>query len=507
MAKILILYASDAEPIIGALQLALRGNSVILFNIEQFSSVGAGSALLAALRDADVGLLLASSSLLSKTGNLLRARRFGDGPRRRNREGMRIFQLNLQQPKQRERQLWRRWFAAEYDPVFAGNPILELPQTQLNRQLAEFASYLSRLANELSPPALSTEFSTEFRTSLPTILNLVRPDQRVVELLFATNRVPIGDRMIVDFNGERSDRLTFGVTRIRVPEDHKIGKLEIPQTRNWLRLRFSDEPSSERNHFVIKEISIVNQDRFAEALADHPTHSALVFAHGFNTSFNEGVLRLAQIVWDMQFKGLPILFSWPSRGGLLNYLYDLNSAMDARRWFSALILLCKEAKVTTLHILAHSMGNLVALEALSNLAQTATIPPLSEIVMAAPDVDVDIFKTLASALQPSARGMTLYASDSDKALITARRMAKKPRAGDSFADGPITLADMESIDVSAIGGEMFGLNHNVFASNRSLIDDIGRLLATGSRPPDLRSPQIRGAPEGIEPPKYWRYAR
>jgi hypothetical protein len=82
---------------------------------------------------------------------------------------------------------------------------------------------------------------------------------------------------------------------------------------------------------------------------------------------------------------------------------------------------------------------------------------------------------------------------------------KKPRAGDVFNGSPILLPRIESIDVSAIGDEMFGLNHNVFADNRSLIDDIGRLVLSGTRPPDQRSPQIRCVPEGNIPPDYWRY--
>ncbi len=101
--------------------------------------------------------------------------------------------------------------------------------------------------------------------------------------------------------------------------------------------------------------------------------------------------------------------------------------------------------------------------------------------------------------------MTLYASANDKALVAPRTAAGKPRAGDVFGGGPILLLSIESIDVSAIGDEMFGLNHNVFADNRSLIDDIGRLVLNGTRPPDQRSPQIRCVPEGIPPPHYWRY--
>src|SRR5262249_6834775 len=130
---------------------------------------------------------------------------------------------------------------------------------------------------------------------------------------------------------------------------------------------------------------------------------------------------------------------------------------------------------------------------------------LSEIVMAAPDVDIDLYKTLVTNIRPRARGMTLYASANDKALVASRSAAGQPRARDVFKGGPILIPDIGSIVVSAIGDEMFGLNHNVFASNRSLIDDIGRLVLSGVRPPDQRSPQIRCVPEGIAPPDYWRY--
>ena len=237
-----------------------------------------------------------------------------------------------------------------------------------------------------------------------------------------------------------------------------------------------------------------------------PTKTALVFVHGFNTSFQDSVLRFAQIIWDMQFKGAPVLFSWPSAGGVLNYIYDLNSAMGARVWFQKLIqLLRADAGVETIHIIAHSMGNFIVLDALSELAKAGSLPGLSEVVMAAPDVDVDVYKSLATSIRPKVRGMTLYASANDKALVASRKAARKPRAGDLVGGRPVLLSNIESIDVSAIGDEMFGLNHNVFASNRSLVDDIGRLVLSGARPPNQRSPQIRCVPEGNDPPDYWRY--
>src|SRR5258708_14819478 len=163
----------------------------------------------------------------------------------------------------------------------------------------------------------------------------------------------------------------------------------------------------------------------------------------------------------MQLRSVPILFSWPSRGGVSNYVYDVNSALGSRLLFGKVLsLLQYEAKVTTIHIIAHSMGNFIVLDALSALAQASSMPMISEVVMAAPDVDIDLFPSLIKNIGPFTRGMTLYASSNDKALMASRGVAKKPRAGDVFADGPLVIENVESIDVSAIGDELFGLNHN-----------------------------------------------
>jgi len=37
--------------------------------------------------------------------------------------------------------------------------------------------------------------------------------------------------------------------------------------------------------------------------------------------------------------------------------------------------------------------------------------------MATPDIDVDLYKTLAAKIRPRVRGMALYASAKDKALV------------------------------------------------------------------------------------------
>ena len=125
--------------------------------------------------------------------------------------------------------------------------------------------------------------------------------------------------------------------------------------------------------------------------------------------------------------------------------------------------------------------------------------------MAAPDVDQDQFLQAIPKISRFFRGLTLYASAADKALATSRRLAGGiPRAGDVPSEGPIVLPNLETLDVTALGEEMFGLNHTTFAQTRPLIDDINLILRDGMRAPRLA--QERAVPERAVSPRYWRFA-
>ena len=69
---------------------------------------------------------------------------------------------------------------------------------------------------------------------------------------------------------------------------------------------------------------------------------------------------------------------------------------------------------------------------------------------------------------------------------------------------PIVLPGLETLDVTALGDEMFGLNHNTFAQARPLIDDISLILSESG--PRARLAQERPMPENSSAPKYWRFA-
>lgn len=329
-------------------------------------------------------------------------------------------------------------------------------------------------------------------------------DPRVVEFLYATTRAKKDKQAEnVSYSGERGP-LSFGAASVRIPDDHKIGRIELPSSWSVFGLDLVTAPN-EHKHFVIKNVVPLSEDEFGRIVRAKGAKTALVFVHGFNTTFEDALYRNAQIVWDLQFSGLSVLFTWASRGEVTDYVYDKDSAYLARNSFIALLdKLKRDYGIEQVNVVAHSMGNLVALDALANDSQTVNPVKIARLVMAAPDVDRDQFRLLAPEAQAIVGGMTLYASSADRAMELSRRLAGGvPRAGDVPPDGPIVLPNLETIDVSAVGDDIFGLNHNVFAGSRDVLEDISALLRFNEPPPRLI--QIRAVPAPPATPRYWRY--
>jgi esterase/lipase superfamily enzyme len=331
-------------------------------------------------------------------------------------------------------------------------------------------------------------------------------DPRVVEFLFASTRKQIARPPTenVSYSGERG-LLTFGAASVRIPEDHKIGRIELPSSWSLFGYTLRTFAPNEQEHFIIKRVVPLSEQRFGEIIRAKGTKTALVFVHGFNTTFEDALYRNAQIVWDLQYKGLSVLFTWASRGEVMDYVYDRNSALIARDAFITLLQkLKREYGIEEVNVLAHSMGNLVALDALANYARTSNPIHIAHLIMAAPDVDRDQFEALAPVAKAIVGGMTLYASSADRAMTLSRKLAGGiPRAGDVPAGDPVVLKNLETIDVTAVGDEIFGLNHDVFAASRDVMEDISAMLRLDRPPPRLI--QIHPMPEPPAARRYWRF--
>ena len=203
---------------------------------------------------------------------------------------------------------------------------------------------------------------------------------------------------------------------------------------------------------------------------------AFVFVHGFNVPFEAAVYRTAQLAYDLDFDGAPILYSWPSEGKLTGYPTDLNNnewTVDHLSTF--LRQVSEQSGAQTIHLIAHSMGNRALVNALAQLAASpaATQPHFNQVVLTAPDIDASIFKTLAVRFQPLVARATLYASSKDEALVASKTYQGYQRAGDTDP-AVVIVPGMDTIDVSSVDSNLIG--HFYYGDNVSVISDLKRVL-------------------------------
>ena len=168
---------------------------------------------------------------------------------------------------------------------------------------------------------------------------------------------------------------------------------------------------------------------FNARVARTPGHKVLIFVHGYNTRFEEAVYRFAQIVHDARVDVAPVLFTWPSGGSVVDYVYDRDSAMYSRDAFETVLrTLVDNKNVGSISILAHSMGNYLAVEGLRQMAiRDHGLPSkIRDVMLASPDIDVDVFRRQIAEIdvRPRTTQFTLFVSRDDKALGISSFLAR-----------------------------------------------------------------------------------
>jgi esterase/lipase superfamily enzyme len=225
-----------------------------------------------------------------------------------------------------------------------------------------------------------------------------------------------------------------------------------------------------------------------------------VFVHGYNVGFEDAIKRAAQIAFDLNFDGLVMLFTWPSKARLFGYVYDRKSAhLSIDHLVTFIDGVAKELPNTKLHLVAHSMGNVVVLNALRRIAQRSNRINIGEVILAHPDVSRRRLAQLAGALKSLGQCLTLYASRSDRAMWASWLWSGRGRAGGA----PAVVSGIDTIDITGLGASLWNLNHGVYAGNPIVFGDIARLVQTGERPPNKRTRHYE--PVETELGTYWRY--
>ena len=341
-----------------------------------------------------------------------------------------------------------------------------------------------------------------------------KTDWDVVPVFFGTDRARATDPKRIAYGSDRGRKLELGRALITVPKAHEVPNIERPWAIKvpYFDVKLYEQAEDPKKHFTMKEIQSLTRDQFLsfvrERLATSSRYKdhAVIFVHGYNTSFDSAIYRTAQMAYDLKFDGAPFLYSWPSGGTFESYTYDRESAGQSQPFMRDFLnLVVKETGAKSVSIIAHSMGNQPVLQILRDLKYSKPEGVvISQIILAAPDVDRDNFENIAAEIKGMAKGVTLYAASNDRALSVSRRFnGGIPRAGDVPATGPMILSGIDTIDVTAAGMEGLYLNHSSYAENNALLSDIGLIIQTGERPPDKRFPILQKMTTSLG--EYWKY--
>ena len=277
--------------------------------------------------------------------------------------------------------------------------------------------------------------------------------------------------------------LEVGTLNVTFPPLHTPGKIERPAQIFSFTLR-AEDPDKD---VLISEIRSFSDDYegWTGEVRNTRRKQAFIYVHGYATTFAQAARRTAQVAYDLDFdlekdfRGLPMMYSWPARGETTAYLADYDASFEAVDTFNQFLDLVKfRAGVERVHVIAHSMGNRLVANALASRSD-APQQIIDQLVLAAPDIWASRFKRRFLRTLPGlAQRVTLYVSDKDRALIASSEIREdEPRAGQvrgGLLEASAGVERFDAVDASNLETDFLG--HSYYANNNSMLSDIYCLL-------------------------------
>ncbi|MGC3972544.1 MAG: alpha/beta hydrolase [Pirellulales bacterium] len=331
-------------------------------------------------------------------------------------------------------------------------------------------------------------FSTAFSLGATVFLAFLWT-QALRESLTETSGVVYGPRR------EQGGGMHYGYCDVSIPPTHKVGHVETPI--------FSIEDENE--HVLLRRNEELQQAEFYKQVKGLLAHlppeerSCFVFVHGYNVSFEKAAKRTAQIHKDLEFDGVPMFYSWPSRAALRSYFSDRNEiSYSAEHIKNFLLDAARKLDAKRIHVIAHSMGADAVSRAIAAMGDQDQI--FDQIVLAAPDVDADVFREqIAPRMQKVAKRTTVYCSRNDWALHASYAFNDSVRLGDS-SRGVVIIDGMDTIDASDIDTDLLG--HSYYGDCLMLLGDVQQLIEKNLPPIERRLSQ-----RPLEKAIYWTFGK
>ena len=295
-----------------------------------------------------------------------------------------------------------------------------------------------------------------------------------IEVMYATNRLPVGTGAARHYTRMRSDQLRLGVATLKVGDG----------TTSWESLQAMSTSDVEGERPVIslqavREMAVLGDgtqapDPDARAFIAHleellqrgDNRDLLIYVHGANTDFDRAAAQAAQFQHFLGRDAVVMLFSWPSAGTMLRYGRDVRTARRSEPTFARAVgLLSAYTHAAHVNVLAYSAGAMIASPGLARAAANAADSSplrLGEIYYAAPDIDFPAFVDNLPRYEDQVRRVTVAVNMGDRALSFAQRLHRVSRAGrPNLSDiGPeetewlVAATGREELDVISIRPEV-----------------------------------------------------
>lgn len=296
----------------------------------------------------------------------------------------------------------------------------------------------------------------------PQVLNpvAVKPGANLsVTVLAATNR----SRNANGFDSKWAGKLSYQGYTFSVPEKREGTKINYPTTK----------PKPEKQYVVTASRNLSEREFLnAAKIAAGREGTVGIFVHGYNYSYQEALFRMAQMGADAKAAGAPILFSWPSLASVTGYVGDRDAALASRDELDNLVkALSTAGPVNRIVLFGHSMGGFLVMETVRELKLQKRDDVLNKltVVLAAPDIDLDVFQAQLRDIGRLKTPITLLVAKTDRALSASSFISgERTRVGRLDIDDPIVreAAAKEGVRVIDISNVQSGdgLGHDRYAS-------------------------------------------
>lgn len=273
---------------------------------------------------------------------------------------------------------------------------------------------------------------------------------------------------------DRAETPSFGRYDIVVPPKRKAGDIRFP--------RRGAKPDPERDFLATGAVAYGDSGHFRADLsrtlrAKPAAHrDVVIYVHGYNTRFAEGVYRMAQLRHDYDLPGVAVHYAWPSAGSPFGYVDDRDSALFARDGLDTLLREVAAAGPRRILMIGHSMGSSVVMEALRTAAlqgDRKVLNKLAGVVLISPDIDIDVFRSQARGIGKLPQPFLIFGSTRDRALsLSAAIVGRQERLGNLADLNRVADLQVTYLDVAAYAS---GSGHFVPGDNPALIALMGRI--------------------------------